>query len=398
MRKITLSRPVLVTGACALILFLNIWLLPRRYSPIVQVETMQARPMELVVRAFGIIDSKDSNTLRAQFDGPVQRKLFREGDKVKAGDLLAVLGRERIQLEYQNKVDALENAKADLAKARKEVRLQQTLYSKQAVAYSAVDDARRAVVKAEQALRGAQEGFRLARLQWDSAEVRSPMNGTVVKDWIGLEKTVSSGKELVTVADVSAYTARVTLDEIDAKRVGPGQTAEIITQGYSAGMIRAVVDQVGVAAESGGGLPQVPIVLKLLDVRTEELRPRMSAEASILTGKTAPVLSIPLRAVSNAKGDTRVWLIDALSRLRSHRVELGRSSSERVEVLKGLKAGQRIVTGDEPEYASGMRVRVAVAPAATTASKTNALIRQLPANQPITAPTKNRSSRNKKRS
>ena len=56
------------------------------------------------------------------------------------------------------------------------------LYKKEAVAYSTVsEDAQRALVKAEQALRSAQETFKLAQDQWNSSSVIAPMAGNAIR-------------------------------------------------------------------------------------------------------------------------------------------------------------------------------------------------------------------------
>ena len=354
---------------------MNIHFLPQRYAMHVQVERLTLAPMPLLVRASGTLEAKDSHTLKLDFDGPILKKQFREGQQVVKGQVLAVVSREKIEVDYQNKMDALKNAQDDLARARKDLRVQKELYHKQAVAYSTIEDAQKTLVKATQALRSAKETFALAQAQWNSSTIVSPIAGTIVKDWIGEDKSVSSGKDIVTVADVSAFTVKVTVDELEIKQVAEGQRAEIKLQIYDQTPLPAIVKEIGSAPE-GNGLPEVPVVLLVTDTRGLPLRPKLTAEARIDTGTTEPILSVPLTAVANADGNPHVWVLGAFQRVHAVAVQLGRTSPDWVEVTQGLQAQNQIVITAEPDFAEGMMVLVDPAGApAPGSSKTHALMK-----------------------
>jgi RND family efflux transporter MFP subunit len=340
-----------------LIFVINLIALPLRHAPQILVQKVVQAPMPLIVRASGTLEAKQSVTIRAQFDGPVQNKQFREGQKVKAGELLAIIGRERIRIEFEGKKDALTNAQSDLSHARSELRLQKALFRKQAVARSAVDDAQRALVKAEQALRNAQESFKLEMQVWNSSSVTAPFDGTVVKDSVGDDKFISASKDIATIADVSEYTVRAKVDELDIKQVHEGQRATIHIQIYPQNVFAAKVTQVG-SAPDGQGPPEIPIVLRLESTQGLLLRPRLSAEAHVLTGLTEPVVSVPLTAISNTDGAPKVWTLGFFNRLRPVAVALGRSNPERVEVTQGLRPGQAVCQNADPSFENGTQVRV----------------------------------------
>jgi len=359
----------LLTAGWVIITVLNGLLLPRLYSPRVRTVLLVRRPMALVVRSAGNLEAKDSTTIRAQFDGRVIEKRCREGDKVAKGQLLFVMGRERIRLDRQQKTDALRNAEADLGKARKDLRLQKVLYSKDAVAYTSVEDAKTALVKAEQALRSAQEGMRLSDAQWNSSQVYAPFAGTVVKDWVGDDKFVLSGKEIVTVADISEFTMKARVDELEIKQVRPGQPAQVTVQIYEHTPLPAVVRDVG-SLPDATGIPEVPVVLTIRNTQGLMLRPKLTAETYIFTGQTPPTLAVPLTAVANADGTPRVWALNFWGRIHSRIVTLGQSSPFMVEITSGLKEGERICMDAQPAFAEGMKVLFAAPAADTTKTKT----------------------------
>ncbi len=376
-RPITIKKEYLLpalVGAWVFITLLNMIFMPRRYAPAVETQILKVERMPLVVRGSGNLEAKDSNTLKMQFEGPVMVKHFREGQQVVQGEVLAIIGREKIRLDNQSKHDALLNARADLDKAKKELILQKQLFKKGAVAHASVDDASRILVKAQQSLAAAEGTYAEQQKLWNSSTVKSPINGTVVKDWIGDDKIVSAGKEIVTVADVSEYTVKARVDELDIKQVRENQVARISLQIYPEKMFSGVVREVG-SVPDGSALPQVPVVLRLNNSPGYTFRPKLSAEAKILTGWTTPVISVPLTAVANTDGNPRVWVINGLSRLRLVDVELGRSNPDQVEITKGLSEGQTICVTAEPDFADGMKV-VKAAPGTKPAnqSRTNALL------------------------
>jgi len=334
---------------------LNVVFLPHLYSPHVSIEVLALRPMSLIVRSAGNLEALDSTTIRAQFDGRVLEKHYREGNKVTKGQLLAVIDRDRIRLDHQKKMDTLKNADADFKKARKDLKLQKLLFRKGAVSSSNVDDAQTTLVKAEQALISAKEGMRLSDDQWNSSSVYAPLTGTIVKDSIGDDKFASMGKEILTVADISQFTMKARVDELDIKQVRPSQPAQVTVQIYGSTPLPATVREVGSMPEATG-IPEVPVMLTIRDTKNLMLRPKLTAESLIFTGVTPPTLSVPLTAIANADGTSRVWVINALGKIHSRIVTLGQSNPFAVEITAGLKPGERICTKASSFFADGMKV------------------------------------------
>lgn len=332
-------------------------LISNRHAPRVQVERLAAKPLALVVRAPGNLEPARSVTIKSPFEGPVLRKTFREGQPVKKGDLLIELDRKKIRLSYQAKKDALENARAELARAVRSLKINQVLYKREAIAYSTVEEAERAKVKAQQGLRAAEEDFRLEAERWQASRQVADFDGTIVKDGIGDAPEAVAGQELYTLADVSSYTVKARVDELDIKQVKEGQTAEVRIPIFPDRVFTASVLQVGSAPETAGQ-PTIPVSLRLSVPEDLVLRPRLSADVRIRTGESAAMISVPLAALGAREEGMVVWTLGAMNRLRARPVQTGRSNPDRIEIVSGLKAGESVVTVSEPEFRSGLRVRV----------------------------------------
>jgi multidrug efflux pump subunit AcrA (membrane-fusion protein) len=185
--------------------------------------------------------------------------------------------------------------------------------------------------------------------------VYAPFAGTVVKDWVGDDKFVGSGKEIVTVADISEYTMKARVDELEIKQVRPGQFAQVMVQIYEQTPLPAMVRDVG-SMPDATGIPEVPVVLTIRDTRGLQLRPKLTAETNIFTGQTLPTLAVPLTAVTNADGKPRIWVINRWGKIHSRIVSLGQSSPFMVEITSGLTEGDLICMDAEPPFAEGMKV------------------------------------------
>jgi len=349
-------RVFLLMAGVAGILAANWIVMPQRYALHVQTETARPQSLPLIIKSIGSLEAKASVTLRVPFDGPLSQKKYKEGDRVTTGQVLLTVNREKIRLDYQNKKDALQNAQSDLTRAQKELRLQKTLFQKQAVAYSAVEEAQRSLVRAEQALRAAQETFRSMQGIWNADAVKAPFTGTIVKDFLGEETQIGANKDLLVLADVSEYTTRIRIDEMDIKRVEEGQPATVRIAMYPKNTFQATVSQIGTATESSGAtLLEIPVTLRLKDSQGLMLRPKLTTEARVFTGETEPVISVPRDAIDNRTAKPRIWRVDRWKRLRAVSVTTGRSNPERVEV-SGLLPGWQICIRTDPQFREGLRV------------------------------------------
>ena len=359
MRQTKVSIGFLIASLWLGLTAANIFLLPVRFLPEVRVESVMSAPLPLVVRAPATLEPKLSVILKSAFDAPVMSKKYQEGKLVPQGQLLIELSRERIRPDYEGKQIALKNAGTDLNRARKDVLLQKALYKKQAVSLSSVEDAQRAVIHAEQTLVTAQSAFRIEEERWKKNKIYAPFSGTVVKDGLLEDREVTSGKELLTLSDLSEYSLRARVDEVEISEIKIGQAAEVKIQAYGDQVLKASVIRIGSQAE-GSALPEIPVYLQLDSMAGISLLPKLTAEIRIRVGQTGNILSVPLSAIDNADGKSKVWVIDDENRARLRPVTLGHSNPDRVEITQGLSVGERVCVQPPPHLLNGMKVKLGV--------------------------------------
>jgi membrane fusion protein, multidrug efflux system len=332
-------RAISVGGTAFLAtVFLNLFIVAERHAPSVPVVTVRAKPMPLIIRASGKLMPKRALIVTAPFDSTILSKTFREGQEVQKDEALIELDRHKIRMAYQAKEAALKSAQADVLQAKREVKLQKTLFQRQAVAYSAIEEAEAILMRANQALQDATNAFHLETEKWQANIFKSPFAGKVVKDFIQGSKEVTQGQNLLTLADLSGYTMVASIDEMYLTNLKQGLTAEVTLQAYPDATFSGLIGQVGASPENNSGAG-IAVHVDLQDQPGKALLPGLNGHVRIVTGETEPTMAVPLTAIDNTNGENIVWEVSSTHQLKKRIVVLGRITAEEAEIVKGIEEG-----------------------------------------------------------
>jgi cobalt-zinc-cadmium efflux system membrane fusion protein len=286
------------------------------------------------------------------YSGRVTRVIAGLGDTVKPGAPLA-------NLEASEFVQAQNDLKAAAA-AVKLARINETrkhaLFDAKGGSLQDWQSAQADLTTAETALDSARNRLRIlgksaaeiaelerAAIMNPIAMVTAPIAGVVVDRQVGPGQYLQagSGTPVFTIADPSSVWLVANVRETDAGLVKLGQSVEVRVLAYPKRAFKARVTYVAALVDS---------VTHRLPVRAEidnhdgALKPEMFANFRILTGDVAESPAVPEAAVVYEGNAAHVWVVagDDLLSLRS--IRTGRSNDGLVEVLDGLKPGERVVT------------------------------------------------------
>lgn len=185
--------------------------------------------------------------------------------------------------------------------------------------------------------------------QLNDARIRAPRNAVLTSVVTDLGRQISAGERLATVADLSSFKVEAEIADAYADRVAPGARVKVRI-GRSA-TIRGRV--VSVNPQSRGGI--ISFAVALDDPSAPRLRSGLKTEVYVLTDmlEGAEVTRIPNGSYYNGPGDAEVWVADPDGKsISRRRVTLGEGGYDYVEVVSGLRPGDRIVTNDLKEYKS----------------------------------------------
>ncbi|WP_235731811.1 efflux RND transporter periplasmic adaptor subunit [Fundidesulfovibrio putealis] len=304
-----------------------------------------------------------------------------EGSRVKQGDVLA-------RLESDDVSASLKQAEADLAAARFRVdqdnaelvdaklnhdRFAQ-LEKRAVVARSEYDQAvaryRKAQAAHENSLRALEAhkaGLELARANKEYTVLRAPFDAVVLTKSadvgdivtpIGASSTAKAS--VVTIADLGSLQIEADVSESNLAKIRQGQPVEIMLDAYGEERFPGYVHMIVPTADKTKATVMVKVRFDKLDPR---VLPQMSAKVAFLDRaptpeERAPRLSVPVKAVVERNGGKAVFLVDAgVARLTP--VKAGQTLGDMLEIVEGLKSGDRVVVSPPDSLKDGGAVSAA---------------------------------------
>lgn len=155
---------------------------------------------------------------------------------------------------------------------------------------------------------------------------------------------------VVTIPEVSRMQVEASVSESEVHRVAPGQIAEVRVEAFPDLKLTGKVTRVGTLATTSATRPfddkRFDLVITL-DPTSAELRPEMSVRSDVIVGSRGDVLMVPVTAVFNNQGTRVVYVVGATS-TEPRRVDLGQSNDRMVEIVAGLREGERVSLAPPP--------------------------------------------------
>jgi len=149
---------------------------------------------------------------------------------------------------------------------------------------------------------------------------------------------------IVTIPEVNRMLVEASISESEVHRVQTGQTAEVRVEAFPDLKLTGTVTRVGTLASSSVNRPfddkRFDLIITL-DPTKADLRPEMTIRADVIVGSRANVLMIPVTAVFNNQG-SRVVYVTGATGTEMRPVDLGESNDRMVEVVSGLREGERV--------------------------------------------------------
>ncbi|HTV97940.1 MAG TPA: efflux RND transporter periplasmic adaptor subunit [Steroidobacteraceae bacterium] len=335
-----------------------------------------------ILDASGYVVARRQATVASKITDKMVELDIEEGDRVKEGQVIArlddtniraALAATRAQLEYAKA--GLAETQVNLANARRDYERQTSLVKGHFVSQAAVDNSRTSMdaLTAQLAtqrsnIEVAQRNVEVAERNLDDTVVRAPFTGIVTVKAAQPGEIVSplsagggfTRTGIGTIVDMDSLEIQVDVNENFINRVRPEQTVTAKLNAYPDWQIPGHVIAIIPTADRSKGTVTVRIGLDRKDPRIlPEMGVRVSFLADSSTAGTKPVpgVSLPSGAVQGS-GSVGVVYVVHDSTLERRAVRLGASGTERVTILSGLSAGERVAIGDFARLKDGLKIRV----------------------------------------
>ncbi|BBA38358.1 MULTISPECIES: macrolide transporter subunit MacA [Burkholderia] len=333
--------------------------------------------LENAVLATGALQAFKQVDVGAQVSGQLKSLKVRLGDKVTKGQWLAeidpVISENALRqaraseesLRAQQQSTAAQLTQAELAFKRQQAMLPDDATSRESfeAARATLDVQRATLASLAAQIRSARIQIETAQANLGYTRIVAPIDGEVVAVVTQEGQTVIAQQQapvILKLADLDTMTVKAQVSEADVIRVRAGQPAYFTILGEPDkrhyGKLRAIEPAPQNYAEAqsplgGGSKPNSAVFYNaLFEVPNPEhrLRISMTAQVSIVLSNARNALSIPAAALGEKRKDgtyaVRVLRADGSTETRN--VRIGINNNVRVEVLAGLKDGERVVIGD----------------------------------------------------
>jgi membrane fusion protein (multidrug efflux system) len=293
-------------------------------------------------------------SVRARLEGDLEGIYVREGDRVRAGQLLA-------RFESTEQVSGLQSAAADrtaaegdLATAEWNLRQSEELFKQGAIPEGELRVSRNAVATARARLAAANSRVRTSTSSNRDTRVLAPTAGTVEKRLVENGEHVAKGAEMFTVVRNDVLELAAAVPEKLANSVIPGQAVQFLANGRTIqGRVARVSPTVDPTSRSVTVYAQVPNANGALKGGT-------FAAGTVLTRTIANAITVPTSAIKQtASGKPIVYRIES-GALDTASVEVG-VTNERAgiaEIISGVSVGDSLVSGNVGSLGKGMKVQI----------------------------------------
>jgi RND family efflux transporter MFP subunit len=379
------KRPVLLAVAVIAGVIIAAFLAHRIFAPSAEVETTlvsQVYPSQAftLLNASGYVVAQRKAAVASKVTGRLVSISVEEGNRIKEGDIIARLenedvaaAKERAAANVRASKANLNQAKAELADAAVNLGRNRELLDKGFISRLEYDASETRFKKAEAAVAAAGSSVRADEAALREAEVgleytfiRAPFDAVVltknadIGDIITPIGAAANAKAaVVTIADMSSLQVEVDVSESNIGQVKEAQPCEIQLDALPDTRFRGAVHMIVPTADRTKATVMVKV--KFLD-HDPRVLPEMSAKVAFLERAVNPEELKPRTAVSPGSlsvrdGKTVVFMIKD-DRAMETPVTTGEKIGEMVEVLSGVKAGDRIVRSPGEKIRNGTKIKV----------------------------------------
>lgn len=317
----------------------------------VRIEAVEDSAVSSEVRAVGTLAPRDEIRLSFKIGGVVDSIAVEAGDRVQAGQVLAVLKRTEVDASVSQASEAADKARRDLERGKR-LRADEVATEEQ-------------VENLTTAYRVAQANLEAARFNARFARIEAPVDGVVLQRLAEQSELVAGGQPvLVLGATGQGWIVRAALADRDAVRVQLGDPARVAFDAFPGRQFPGKVSRIASSADPLTGTFEVEI-----DVSPDGARFARGLVAKVTLaladdgeGRTQAV--VPVAALVEADGPAAtVYVVDPAAQVaRRRQVAVGPVVGDRVVVTSGLVAGEQVVTDGAAWLVDGTPVRIVAGP------------------------------------
>lgn len=320
----------------------------------VRAQRVVRQPISTYVVSNTTLEAIREVTVFSRLNALVSELAVEEGDTVREGALLARLDDREVRNELAQAEIAVSQSEVALEQARVKAQLSkasferaQSLFEQRLTSREEFDQASLAnrtdslaLENAQRQLEAARARLEAARIQLDYTTVVSPISGVVTQRLVDVGSRVNPGEALFQVQEFPPLWARIHVPERVLPQLRLGQAARLKVETYPGREFSGVIKMISPTVDANTGTVKVTLELR----NPGSLRPGMFGTAYIATQTNPNAVVVPRRSILRERDQSYVFVINPDSTVSRREVTTGFAEEDVVEIVRGVEAGETIVT------------------------------------------------------
>ncbi|TXH21089.1 MAG: efflux RND transporter periplasmic adaptor subunit [Chitinophagaceae bacterium] len=305
----------------------------------VRVDTVRMQNMDASYLANGTFIPKQEVIVGAEVAGRVVRVLAKEGDYVRAGQVLAIVEGEKLDVNVANAQAAYNTAKINLERFESALKTG-------GVTSQQVDQMRLQFENAKNQLKASQ-------ITASDVTIKTSVAGIVNARKIEPGSYVNTGNAAFDIVNISSLKLRVNVDEKNVAALKVGQNVKINVSVFPENNYTGKI--VFIAPKSDGSL-NFPVEIEIVNTGNQ-LKAGMYGTATFGYGQSANAMVVPRTAFVGSVSDNLIFVAKGGKAVQT-KVQSGRNFGDFVEVLSGLTTGDQVITSGQVNIINGTAVQI----------------------------------------
>ena len=292
----------------------------------------------------GNVESSDVQYVVSTTNEPVKKFSVKEGDQVKAGDLLYEINSNTIQSTLTTASTTLSNAKTSYASSKLDYERKQELYAMGGIALAELQTAKDSLTSAQNQVTQAQASYSQAQKQYDDTKCYAEVSGEVSKIYVDENESITQGTSIMDIVNYDNLEINVKVDEYDLSAISQGMEVEVYIESSNK-TVTGTISEIARGASVTNGVSYFNTTVTL--PKDTSIRVGLSAEVKAATQSAKDAVTVPVKAITYEGSNAYVQQYDDKGNIEKVPVTVGINNGIDVEIKKDLKEGDVVVYSND---------------------------------------------------